>query len=164
MPLPESYKKVTYRSQREHDWTVLHNQWHWDWFTPDELEIANEEFTHWLKKGVLLLIVSTDPEQNELPSQQEINAFVERTTEEYFSVFGSHMKSVNLYYLSNYLLRSYLGSDRKKKTDKCQILSRSQQRTRYSKEFSLDKNKMDAYHATYIHNIAKRKNTMEIKD
>lgn len=89
---------------------------------------------------------------------------VDSITEEFYQYFGSYPSSVNLYYLSNYLLQDYLKSPNKKKSDPDAILSRRQQRARYSKEFSSTSALIDVIHTNKVHNFAKVKKQVNFDD
>lgn len=164
MPLPESYQKVYSSADREKDWRVLHAQWHWEWFTPEEETEAYLEFLEWLSKGCMKLRVSDDLARNELPEQCHIDKFVADITEGYYQQFGRQMPSYGCYRLANYLMRSYLGSPNKKKTDKRQILSWRQVQQRQKKELRLSEETLDALYARKIHNVPKRKVTISYDD
>lgn len=71
---------------------------------------VNLEFSAFLKAKVLKIPLS------ELVATEERVRQVEQVTEAFYSHFGQHMNSTNLYFLSNYLMQDFIKMPKRNKT------------------------------------------------
>lgn len=141
-----------------------------DWRTVSEFDFTkydsndtrrcNDDFAAFITSGLLRCTEST------MPDTETRVALAEKFTEEFFSRFGQHMDSVNLYHLSNLCMLDFIKDMQYNKTAKQEngFLSPRQLYTRSKRELSRDTKVIDYHSTRRVHKriIAKQRNTKPI--
>ena len=112
-------------------------------YSQDDLRKANLDFSEFLQGGLLLCTAAT------MPSTETRVHLAEKFTEDYFSHFGEHLHSVNLYYLANFCMLDFINDRSRSKTlkQKNGFLTPRQLKLRQQRERAYKLETMD-YHRT----------------
>lgn len=104
---------------------------------------VNLAFSEFMKAKVLKIPLP------ELVSNEERVRQVEQVTEAFYSHFGQHMHSTNLYFLSNYLMQDFIKLPKKRKTmnEENGFLTPAQLAERQRREVSMQPTGLN-YHRT----------------
>lgn len=111
-------------------------------YKQDDLRQANLDFSEFLKEGLLLCTEDT------MPDSKTRVQLADKFTEDYYSHFGEHMHSVNLYYLSNLCMLDFIKSRSRSKVvnQENSFLSPRQLVARQKRERSLEIEAIDYHH------------------
>lgn len=121
-------------------------------YTVEQVTAANSDLRNYLCNTVLKM------QYVDIPSDSDRVAAVDNLCESFYNHFGKYPNSVNLYYLSNYvLLKDIKSNGGYKKRSKVFFLSPRQLRSRYSREFSAEMKIINHVRTKQVHNIAVRK-------
>lgn len=129
-------------------------------YSQDDLRQANLDFSEFLKDVILKIPADI------LPSTEERVQQVEEVTEAFYAHFGEHLNTVNLYYLSNYLLQDFIQQKSRSKVTKQEngFLTPRQLASRQRRELAYPVETMDIYRVNSLFSIARPKRTVNIDD
>lgn len=129
-------------------------------YSQDDLRQANLDFSEYLKDVTLKIPASI------LPCTEERVRQVEEVTETFYEHFGEHLNTVNLYYLSNYLLQDFIQERSRVKVVQQEngFLTPRQLATRQRRELAYPVEAMDVVRVNNLFHITRPKRTVNLDD